>query len=105
MSETPYPDIGRLSFVATRDGKALPKPKGNQLGRCFWHVKPSGDYGKDCVTGRALALEYLSFAEEKTGDCPPFLPWIVRDMPRALTVGFLTMVSYAAGAGGHTRAR
>jgi hypothetical protein len=102
MSETPIPDIGRLSFVATRDGKALPKPKRDQFPRCFWHVKPSGDYAADCATGRKLALEYLSFAEENTGGCPPSLPWIVRDMPRALTgieVGFLTMVSYAAGAG------
>jgi hypothetical protein len=60
-------------------------------------VKPSGDYGKDCVTGRALALEYLA---TDGGPCP--LQWIVIDMPRALTgieVGFLTMVSYAAGAG------
>jgi hypothetical protein len=100
MSET-HPDISRLSFVAARDGKTLPKPKGNQLGRCFWHVKPSGDYGKDCVTGRALALEYLALEEEDTGG-QGYLPLIVGDMPRALTgieVGFLTMVSYAAGAG------
>ena len=101
MSET-HPDISRLSFVAARDGKTLPKPKGNQLGRCFWHVKSSGDYGKDCVNGRALALEYLAL-EEEDSDGPGFLQLIVADMlPRKLTgieVGFLTMVSYAAGAG------
>ncbi len=34
-----YPDIGSLSFVAMRDGKTLPKPKGNQAWRCFWNVK------------------------------------------------------------------
>jgi hypothetical protein len=101
MSETPYPDVGRLSFVATRDGKALPKPKRGQSPRCFWHVKPSGDYGKDCETGRRLALEYLALEEEDTGG-PGHLQHIVMDMPRALTgieIGFLTMVSYAAGAG------
>jgi hypothetical protein len=37
------PDIAKLSFVASRDGKTLPKPKGYQYGRCFWHVAATGD--------------------------------------------------------------
>ena len=37
-----------------RDGKALPKPKGDQLPRCFWHVKPTVIYGADCVAGEKL---------------------------------------------------
>jgi hypothetical protein len=63
--------VGRLSFVAPRDGKILPKPTGGQLGRCFWHGKATGDYVKDCLTGEALALEYL--ASNMMGD-PPALP-------------------------------
>jgi hypothetical protein len=100
MSEKTYPDCGRLSFVADRDGKTLPKPKRDQYPRCWWHVKPTGDYGADCATGEKLGLEYLAFEAEDDGGGN--LALIVKDMPRKLTgieVGFLTMVSYAAGAG------
>jgi hypothetical protein len=95
-----------LSFVADRDGKTLPKRTGDQNPRCFWNVTPTGDYGPDCKIGRALGLEYLAFEEADTGG-PGHLPKIVAVMPRPLTgveVGFLTMVSYAAGAGAY-RAR
>ena len=96
-----YPYVGRLSFLAMRDGNTLPKPKRGELPRCFWHVKPSGNYVADCVTGEKLALEYLAFEEEDVGGAG-HLPSIVSDMPRALTgieEGFLSMVSYAARAG------
>jgi hypothetical protein len=35
--------IGDLSFVASRDGKTLPKPTGHQLPRCFWNVTGTGE--------------------------------------------------------------
>lgn len=95
-----------LSFVADRDGKTLPKPRKGQTPRCFWHVKSTGDYSRDCDIGEALALEYLAFEEADVGG-PGNLQMIVGDMPRQLTgveIGFLIMVSYAAGAGaGHAR--
>jgi hypothetical protein len=95
------PAIAGLSFVASRDGKTLPKPIGDQCGRCFWNVAATGDYTQDCDTGARLALEYLAFEEADVGT-PGHLQWIVEDMPRTFTgveVGFLQMVSFAAGAG------
>ena len=99
--------IDRLSFAADRDGNALPKPKGRQSPRCFWHVKPTGDLWADEVTGESLALEYLTYEETKGPDSPTILPSIVADMPRDLTsieISFLTVVGFAAAEGPH-RAR
>jgi len=95
------PPIATLSFVASRDGKMLPKPREGQHLRCFWNVNATGDYGRDCRTGQALALEFLAFEEADAGG-PGYLPMIVGDMPRPLTgveIGFLTLTSFAAGAG------
>ncbi len=106
MSTRSLHPLAALSFVADRDGKTLPKPTGDQHPRCFWNVTPTGNYGRDCVIGRALGLEYLAMEEADTRG-PGWLPMIVADMPRPLTgveVGFLTMVAYAAGAGAY-RAR
>jgi hypothetical protein len=95
--------VSRLSFVADRDGKTLPKPKGDQCGRCFSRVRPSGDYANDCKVGLALGLEYLAYAEaEMKSGGPPILGFIVEDMQQKHTgpeVGFLSMVAYAASAG------
>ncbi len=100
--------IAALSFVASRDGKTLPKAPPGQPLRCFWHVKPTGGYAHDCEKGKALAFEYLAFEEADVGGSG-HLQLIVADMPRQLTgveISFLTMVSYAAGAGaGAARAR
>ena len=93
--------VDGLSFVASRDGKTLPKPIGDQSGRCFWNVTATGDHTQDCDTGVRLALEYLAF-EEADVEGGGHLQLIVKDMPRAFTgveVGFLQMVSFAAGAG------
>jgi hypothetical protein len=72
-----------------------------------WNVRPTGDYGKDCNTGHRLALEYLAFEEKDNGAHGGHLQGIVASMPRKLTgveIGFLTLISLAAGAGAH-RAR
>ena len=95
------PSVAGLSFVASRDGKSLPKPIGDQCGRCFWNVAATDEYDQDCNTGVRLALEYLAFEEANVGGAG-HLQMIVKDMPRAFTgveVGFLQMVSFAAGAG------
>ena len=49
--------IANLSFVASRDGKTSPRPKGHQLPRCFWNVATTGDVMKDGKLGQRLALE------------------------------------------------
>jgi hypothetical protein len=97
--------IARLSFVKTLD-RLHKSPSGSPAGRCFWDVRPSGDYVADCITGETLALEYLAYEEADTG-AGTILAWIVGDMPQKQTgveVGFLIMVAYAASAGAH-RAR
>ena len=93
--------VTRLSFVADRDGKVLPKPTGRQFPRCFWHVKPTGDHIADCRLGERLALEYLAYEEANEGPVC-LLQWIVADMPRKLgqiETSFFTTVAYAASAG------
>jgi hypothetical protein len=94
------PNIGNLSFVASRDGKTLPKPKGHQLPRCFWNVAATGNIRQDDNLGHRLALEYLAFEEADDGG--GHLQLIVGDMPHRLTmieIAFLEMVSFAARAG------
>jgi hypothetical protein len=93
-----------LSFVAPRDGKVLPKPKGRQFPRCFWHVKPTGDSYKDQQIGCAMALEYLAHIEATPNNSLAIpLQWIVADVPKkrlgGIEIGFFTMVGIAAGAG------
>jgi hypothetical protein len=100
-------DIVELSFIASRDGKVLPKAKKDEMGRCFWHVRATGEYGADCDQGSRLALEYLSYEENKGPNSPTLLPHIIGDMPRPLggvEIGFLTLVGFAAEAGAN-RAR
>jgi hypothetical protein len=92
--------IARLSFVKTLD-RLHESPSGRSSGRCFWDVRPSGDYVADCVTGETLALEYLAYEEADTGP-GTILALIVGDMPQKQTgveVGFLIAVAYAASAG------
>lgn len=83
-------DVANLSFV-----------KSKRVGRCFWHVRSTGDPYKDSQLGCRLALEYLALEEADTGGAG-HLQMIVGDMPRKLghiEIGFLTLVSYAAAAG------
>jgi hypothetical protein len=56
--------IAALPFVRN------PK-RGEKGGRCFWSVKPSGDYGEDCAQGRAYAKLVLPLLKYNVG------PWIV----------------------------
>ena len=100
MSETQGHETPHLpSFVGTRE-----KPEAGKPPRHFWLVKATGDYGADCDLGTRLGLEYLAYQNTREGS---YLQHIVADMPRNLTgveIGFLAMVSFAAGAGAH-RAR
>lgn len=72
-----------LSFVASRDGKALPKPVSDELPRCFWHVKSTGDYQLDTQLGTQIALEYLAYEDADKGGAG-ILNLIISDMPRPL---------------------
>ena len=97
------PKVGRLVDVLAEKQKTkilnLPfiKKKNNQI--FFWSVRPSGDYVKDCQTGRkyaAVALEHMDQA-----DFEPLLTWCIMDMPRkkdcsGIEVGFLEFFSEIA---------
>ena len=91
-----------LSFTRLRPKQEW-KPAG-LYPRCWWSVKPTGDYDADCRTGRKMGLEYLAYeASENSGGV---LGLIVAAMPRELSgieVSFLQLVSFAAAAG-HARA-
>jgi hypothetical protein len=94
----PQRDISDLSFVVDR-----PKSKGSKLKRrrCFWHVTATGDLIEDERLGQRFALEYLALEEADKGGAG-HLQLIVEDMPRKLgpiEICFLTLISYAAGAG------
>jgi len=70
----------------------LPFIKRNKDHIVFWSVKPSGDYVKDCQTGREYAASALKHM--KQADFGPLLTWCIMDMPRkkdcsGIEVGFL----------------
>jgi hypothetical protein len=50
--------------------------------RSLWDVKPTGDYGKDCETGKAYAIEFLNSCDG-TACWAHLLPQMVGDMIRA----------------------
>ena len=95
--------IGRLSENIAEKNRTeisnLPFIKINNDQIVFWSVRPSGDYAKDCGTGReygALALEHMVEA-----DFLPLLTWCIMDMPRkkdcsGIEVGFLEFFSEMA---------
>lgn len=49
---------------------------------CTWDVKPSGDYGRDCETGNAYAIEFLRNCDSTVG-WSGLLSQIAADMIRA----------------------
>jgi hypothetical protein len=59
-----------------------PLPFFNLEKRSLWDVRPTGDYGKDCETGRAYAIEFLNSCDG-TACWAHLLPQIVGDMIRA----------------------
>ena len=67
-----------------------------------WSVKASGNYGADCLTGNAYALDALRWLA--TNPSEPLLPWVVMDMPAAekwtgIETGFLQTLSQFALSG------
>jgi hypothetical protein len=44
-----------------------PLPFFNRQKRCTWDVKPTGNYGADCETGRAFAIEFLKTCDGTIG--------------------------------------
>jgi hypothetical protein len=53
---------------------------------CTWDVKPSGNYGDDCKTGEAYAIEFLKSCDGTNG-WASLLTAIVRDMIGAGSAG------------------
>jgi hypothetical protein len=82
-------EITDLPFVKKRTGR-MDK-------NCFWDVKPTGDYVKDCQTGAtygALALEFM-----KKDNFRAWLSWSAGCMPKdfsGIEVGFLFFFARAA---------
>lgn len=77
----------------------LPFIKKNHDQIVFWSVRPSGDYVKDCQTGRKYAAMALKHMEQ--ADFGPFLTWCIMDMPRkkdcsGIEVGFLEFFAETA---------
>ena len=91
-------DVLSLSFVTDE------RP-GNGSPRCFWNVKPTGDYTADCEKGHELALEAVAFIrQDRSGLSTHLLGWIVGDMPRGkemtdIEVGFLYGFAHMAAHG------
>lgn len=84
------PAADSLPYVTRRT------PKGT--GYCYWSVKPTGDYGKDCDTGRDYARMLLPHLKYNAGIT--MLGCIVLDMINAgdragkgLIVGFMAEIS------------
>ena len=59
-----------------------PLPFFDAAKRCTWSVKPTGNYGDDCATGRAYAIEFLRSCDGTAG-WTSLLQEIVGDMIRA----------------------
>ena len=82
-----------LSFVKRN------KPRGKGGGFSYWVVKPSGDYVRDCATGRDYAQELLPHLKYHGGIS--LLGHIVLDMirsgkheeDRGLVIGFMAELS------------
>lgn len=87
-----------LSFVAADDG---PKAGGLRSWWCGPQVEPSGDWHKDCVRGRALALEYLAY-QAGNRNSGGSLSLIAAAMPRNLNgvmTGFCAVIDAAVRLG------
>jgi hypothetical protein len=63
-----------------------PLPFFDRAKLCTWSVKPTGNYGADCATGRAYAIEFLRSCDGSAG-WTSLLQQIVADMIRAGTSG------------------
>ena len=84
-------EIIKLPFVKKRT-------KGMERNH-FWSVEPTGDFTKDCQTGRAYGALALEFMKKK--NMRSLLTWVVLDMPRSgessgIEIGFLSVIATAA---------
>ena len=72
--------------------QALPFVKKTKNSIHFWNVRPSGDYIKDCETGRSYGA--MAFEHMTRTDFIALFTWCVLDMPKrehssGIEVGFL----------------
>lgn len=98
ISSYENPEIIDLPFV---DDVGM----GEKQNRKFWNVQPNGDYGDECIIGKAHAFEYLQYSMMTNAN---HMTWIVKDMPRNLTgieVGFLEIIGEYARTGARLQAQ
>lgn len=94
----PHP-LEALPFIATWGDPGVRKRRKDHVGRCFWHVKRSGNAWLDSLTGEKYALKYLEYLATAEIGC---LPSIVADMPRqrsTMEIAFLSLIDTAARSG------
>jgi hypothetical protein len=92
MTKTKFRRLSEALVLKKTITSDLPFIKKNHDQILFWSVEPSGDYVKDCQTGReyaAMALKHM-----KQADFGPLLTWCIMYMPRkkncsGIEVGFL----------------
>jgi hypothetical protein len=76
-----------------------PLPFFNGKERCTWDVKPTGNYGADCETGEAYAIEFLKTCDNSYG-WASLMQSITSDMIRAgskngIVIGFMGVIGSA----------
>lgn len=71
---------GKVDKTVNRRLAALPFTRSGG-GRCWWHVKPSGNYSADYARGAAWARKVLPLLKYNVG--APLLSWIIVDMIKA----------------------
>lgn len=70
------------------------------VGRIFWDVTPSGDYGEDCQTGRRFGRHALAYAvanDRNTAVHQPILAMIADGPDRSgIEIGFISYIAFQA---------
>ncbi len=93
-THTQNPDTDPIMALPFIRNSTRAERRSGRLGRIFWAVTPTGDYGTDCQTGEGYALLALDFMASER--CPQIMQWAVLDMlanghPRSgIEVGFLS---------------
>ena len=85
-------NISNLPFVKNHG-------KGENKKLTFWNTKPNGNYGDECIIGKAYAQQTISYMEAE--DLTPLLGWIVlaiQEKPNhsGIEVGFMSVIAQYA---------
>lgn len=65
-------------------------------GRSFWSVTPTSDYGKDCKTGRQLAMQVINYLNQE--NFTPIINWTLSQMIEkgeisGIEIGFFSTIA------------